>query len=580
MRIGFAGKQLCSPAVVLSSLFIALSIPGLAQVARPAPPPAAGNAAASSARLKKLAPADKARIFGTPQTWQQNYDARFKTAPAAIQQRILKERADIQTRKKRYTVGYTTMSGPAVKKITGLTGLPPLNQKPRPHTPTGSIVQPSCLEEAVQPNQPAVDMTDYAVVTPIRNQGGCGDCWAFGTTAALETAVLKANGNTPGVSNTTLALSEEQVLSCTGPTDTVFGITISNDDCGGGMTPSAANYILGHNIVTNATWPYAAMPQTNQCSRYQGQTTSFKGTNWGWVCSPLSVCSIQSLKQAIIDQGSVAVSFNVGGDCPGQPFCDYTGGIFDENNSANILGIPEVDHVMQLVGWDDSKGAWRVKNSWGTSWGEGGFAWIAYNTSNIGSYAVWINAEQYNNACIVQAGLKFTRITVDITTGGDDARDNSEVYATLNNGYEFCLKPSSSGPTAHCRLPKNVDQNGTNDWGNYYTNKNPQTFNLPAQDQSPQSMTITLVSHSGFAQSPDNWNIQALTVMGYDQNGGAHRLFTLGSPDDHNGNNCFARLKDSPNSESVTLSLDGTNKHTYSGGNANGRVSACGNNGG
>ncbi len=93
-------------------------------------------------------------------------------------------------------------------------------------------------------------------------------------------------------------------------------------------------------------------------------------------------------------------------------------------------------------------------------------------------------------------------------------------------------------------------------------------------------MTITLVSHSGTFESPDNWNIQALTVMGFDQNGGEHRLFTLGSPDDHNGNDCFARLKDQPNSESVTLSLDGTNKHTYSGGDANGRVSACENNGG
>jgi len=557
-------------------LFVALTIPALAQVRRATAPPAPGNAA----RLQKLSPADKARIFGTPQTWQQNYDARFKTAPAAIQQRILKERADIQTRKKRYTVGYTTMSGPAERKITGLTGLPALNQRPRSHSPNGPTVQPSCLEEAVQPSQPAVDMTDYAIVTPVRYQGGCGDCWAFGTTAALETAVLRANGNTPGVSNTALALSEEQVLSCTGPTDTIFGITISGDDCGGGLTPSAANYIEGHNIVTNTTWPYVYAPQSSQCSRYQNQATSFRATNWDWVCGPLSVCSIQSLKQAIVDHGSVAASFNVGGDCPGQPFCDYSGGIFDDNNSANILGIPEVDHVMQLVGWDDTKGAWRVKNSWGTNWGENGFAWIAYNTSNIGSYAVWVNAEQYNNACLVQPELKFTKITVDITTGGDDARDNSEVYATLNNGYEFCLKPSSSGPTSHCRLPGNVDQNGTNYWGNYYTNKKPLTFNLPAQYQSPQSMTITLVSHSGFAQSPDNWNIQALTVMGFDQSGGEHRLFTLGSPDDHNGGNCFARLKDSPNSESVTLSLDGTNKHTYSGGNANGRVSTCGNNGG
>jgi C1A family cysteine protease len=578
MGISFARKQLLSAVATLSVLFVVLPIPGLTQVNRPAPP-ASGNAAAASARLQKLTPADKARIFGTPQTWQQKYDTRFKTAPAAVQQRILKERADIASRKKRYTVGYTSMSGPAEKKIQ-LNGLPPVNKKPSPHTSPGTPVQPSCLEEAVQPSQSAVDMTDYAVVTPVRDQGGCGDCWAFGTTAALETAVLKANGNTPGVSNTALALSEEQVLSCTGPTDIIFGITISNDDCGGGLTSSGANYLDGHDIVTSATWPYVGATQTNQCSKYQSQKTNFKASNWDWVCGMLSVCSNQQLKQAIIDQGSVATSFNVGGDCPGQPFCDYSGGIFDENNSPRILGIAEVDHVMQIVGWDDSKGAWRVKNSWGTDWGENGFAWIAYNTSNIGSYAVWVNADQYNDACKVQAGLKFTKIAVQITTGGDDARDNSEVYATLNNGFEFCLKPSSSGPTPHCKLPRNVDQNGVNDWGNNYTNPKPQTFNLPAQDESLQSMTISLVSHNGTLQSDDNWDIQAMTVIGYDQSGTEHRLFTLGSPDNKNGNDCFARLKHSPNSEGVTVSLDGTNKHTYSGGKENGEVSNCQNNGG
>jgi C1A family cysteine protease len=557
-----------------------------------------GNAAASSARLKKLTTADKARIFGTPETWQQKYAARFNTAPAAIQQRILTERADIQARKKRYTVGYTSMSGPTVKMITGLAGLPPPLKTPPPHNAPIAPVQASCLEEAAEPNQPVVDMTDYAIVTPVRDQGGCGDCWAFATTAALETAVLRANGNYQNVNNTSLALSEEQVLSCTGPTDFIFGITISGDNCGGGLSPSGANYMQGHSIVTNSTWPYAGATQTNQCSRYQSQSTPYRAKDWGWVCDPgsggvlgalavltgiHSYCltpSDQAIKQAIVDHGSVAASINIGGDCPGQPFCDYTGGVFDDSNSTHYLSVPSVDHVIQIVGWDDTQGAWRIKNSWGPDWGENGFAWVAYGTSNIGSYAVWVDADQYNNACLVQAGLKFTKITVDITTGDDDARDNSEIYATLNNGYEFCLKPSSSGPTAHCRLPRNEDQNGSNDWGNFSTNKNPQTFNLPPQDQSLESMTITLVSHSGTFQSADNWDIQALTVMGFDQNGGEHRLFTLGSPDDHNGGNCFARLKDHPNSDSVTLSLDGTNKHTYSGGDENGKVSTCGNNGG
>ncbi len=589
MRIDFAVKRLFLPAVCLCTLGIASWIPGFGQTA-------------SSARLPMLSPADKARIFGTAETWQANYAQRLKTAPPAIQQRIQKEQAEIQANHRRYTVGYTSMSNGAPKHVTGFVGLPSAMKTPPRHNPSIIPAQPSCLEESALATQPTVDMTDYAIVTPVRDQGGCGDCWAFGVTAALETAVLRENGNYQGTTNTTLALSEEQVLSCTGPTDFVFGITISGDNCNGGLSPSAANYTQAHSIVTNSGWPYAGTLESNECSKYQDESSLFRAKDWGWVCDPgaggilgdlavltgiQSSCltpSNQAIKQAIVDHGSVAATFNVGGDCTGDanqpPFCDYTGGVFDENNGQHYLSVPVVDHVIQIIGWDDTQGAWRIKNSWGTNWGEQGFAWIAYDTSNIGSYSVWVDADQYNNACLVQAGSKFPKITVEITTGGDDARDNSEVYATLNNGYEFCLKPSSSGPTSHCNLPKNEDQNGANEWGNYYTNPNPQVFNIPAQDQSFDSMTVTLISHPGFAQSADNWNIQAMTVYGYDQSGGQHRLFTLGNPDDHNGNDCFARLKDLPNSQSVTLSLDGTNKHTYSGGDANGQVSACLNNGG
>ena len=551
----------------------------------------------SRGRLSKLSEQEKERIFGNEQSWAQKYEARFRTAPPEVQKRILAEREDIQKRNKHYTVGYTSVSAGSVRKVTGLVGLPELMKVPHPHIVPSAPSQLSCLEESAQAGAAAVDMTDYGIVTPVRNQGGCGDCWAFGVTAALESAVLLANGNSGGVNNTTLALSEEQVLSCTGATDFAFGIVISGDDCGGGLSPSGANYVSDHSVVTNAAWPYAGSPNASQCNHYQSQSTQYKARDWGWICDPgaggifgevavltgiQSSCftpSNEAIKQAIIDHGSVAASFNVGGNCPGQPFCDYTGGVFDENNGTHYLSVPQVDHVIQIIGWDDSKQAWRIKNSWGPDWGENGFAWIAYNTSNIGSYAVWLDAEQYNNACIVPSGLTFKTLNVQITTGGDDARDNSELYATLDNGFEFCLKPSSSGPTPHCNLRNNVDQNGDNSWGNYFTNPHPQTFNLP-QQASPKSMTITLISHPGSFQGADNWNMQSITVMGMDQNGGLHRMLYLGNPGDRNGNDCVARLKGLPNSQSVILSLDGTNTHRYLGGDANGQVSMCLNNGG
>lgn len=47
---------------------------------------------------------------------------------------------------------------------------------------------------------------------------------------------------------------------------------------------------------------------------------------------------------------------------------------------------------MTIVGWDDSKKAWLIRNSWGTDWGMNGYGWLGYDSSNIGYDACWIDA--------------------------------------------------------------------------------------------------------------------------------------------------------------------------------------------
>jgi inhibitor of cysteine peptidase len=112
--------------------------------------------------------------------------------------------------------------------------------------------------------------------------------------------------------------------------------------------------------------------------------------SWSYVDSWDSVPSVATLKQAIYDHGPVAAAV-----CVGSAFHNYDSGVFDteEGSSCPNPNNP-INHGVVLVGWDDtrgSNGAWRLKNSWGAYWGEGGYMWIEYGTSNVGFGAAYVN---------------------------------------------------------------------------------------------------------------------------------------------------------------------------------------------
>ena len=103
---------------------------------------------------------------------------------------------------------------------------------------------------------------------------------------------------------------------------------------------------------------------------------------WGYVNEkePDQLPSVAQLKKALIEHGPLAMPIH-GDSC----FIVYQGGIFNGHN----MGFP--NHVMVLIGWDDAKQAWLVKNSWGEAWGEKGYAWVAYGSNSIGygSTMIW-----------------------------------------------------------------------------------------------------------------------------------------------------------------------------------------------
>lgn len=205
---------------------------------------------------------------------------------------------------------------------------------------------------------------------PVRNQGGCGSCWAFGTMGPLESQIMIQSG-------TAVDLSEQYLVSC----------NTSGWDCGGGWW--AHDYHKWRippgeteaGAVPEVDFPYTATDAP--CNSPYDK--AYQIDNWAYV--PGNENDIDEIKQAIYQYGPVAAAVAVG-----PAFQGYSSGVFDNDESG--YGI---NHAIVLVGWDDAYswegdtyGVWILRNSWGSGWGDGGYMYITYGTSRVGYAANYI----------------------------------------------------------------------------------------------------------------------------------------------------------------------------------------------
>jgi len=205
----------------------------------------------------------------------------------------------------------------------------------------------------------AFDWVGAGKVTPVRNQDGCGSCWVFGTIGAYE-------GNYAIINNQLIDASEQDVLSCSG-----------GGSCGGGWPYLAAGYLLDKGTATEVSIPYTSTNGTCQT----GAKRPYHAVAWGFVGQSGAQPSVQELKEALCFHGPLSVCVRAT-----PAFQAYTSGVFNESNPSPI------NHCVTMVGWNDSKQAWLIKNSWSTNWGMNGYMWIKYGSNRIGSLALWVNA--------------------------------------------------------------------------------------------------------------------------------------------------------------------------------------------
>merc|ERR1712179_91188 len=201
----------------------------------------------------------------------------------------------------------------------------------------------------------SVDWRPKGYVTPIKNQGQCGSCWAFSSTGSLEGQTFKKTGKLP-------SLSEQNLVDCS----TKQG----NQGCQGGLMDQAFTYIKVNNgIDTEVSYPYKG--ENGKC---QFNAANVGATDNGFV--DIKSKSESDLQSAVATQGPIAVAI----DASHMSFQLYRSGVYH----SWFCSQTRLDHGVLAVGYgsDGSKDFWIVKNSWGKSWGMEGYINMSRNRDN------------------------------------------------------------------------------------------------------------------------------------------------------------------------------------------------------
>ena len=204
----------------------------------------------------------------------------------------------------------------------------------------------------------SVDWVTKGAVTGVKNQGECGACWSFSATGALEGIEFIIKGHL-------ISLSEQELIDCSQK--------FNNYGCKGGSPDNAFSYVEQLGITTEAYYPYTA--KQGSC-KYSSASVVVKSSKHRDLLKRSESAFLSAL-----DTQPISISIDA------DQIMSYTSGIYNNANCGTT-----VNHAALAVGYDTSAGYIKVKNSWGTTWGESGYIRFALLGNGSGECGIYLQS--------------------------------------------------------------------------------------------------------------------------------------------------------------------------------------------